>query len=171
MKRIAHWLVVLGFVAIALISACAAPGASAPVPSTEKPGAPAAPKAELTREQKLVEAAKAAGEKEVALWTFGWGLGPMEKAFEAKYPFLKLKIWVGNSVDATVLEEYKAGKHNVDVLMQPVRRLVRLREAGTLQEYDFPNTVGWPYQPGHNFWRHQEVTLRVPLYPAFPISN
>jgi hypothetical protein len=72
----------------------------------------------MTTEQKLNEAAKANGETEVVLWTMSWNEGPVERAFEAKYPFLKLKVWEGSGtqLEPKLLEEYKAGKYTPDVL-------------------------------------------------------
>jgi iron(III) transport system substrate-binding protein len=119
----------------------------------------------MTREQQLIEAAKANGETEVVLWSISWYHGPVEQAFEAKYPFLKLKVWDGsNSVEPKVKEEYKAGRYTPDVLQLGLRRVVRLNEDGVLGEYEWPNVVGWQSQPDHGLWKIHQTSLRIPVY-------
>ncbi len=175
MKGIVRWFLVLGVMAALVITACAAPAAPAPAPAPTPAPAPApapTPGAELTREQKLVEAAKANGETEVVLWTMSWYEGPVEKAFEARYPFLKLRVWDGSvSVESKLLEEYKAGKYTPDVLEQPLYRVVREQAAGVLQEYDWPNTEGWLDQPPTNFYRFDQTSTRVPMYNTKLVSG
>src|SRR3990172_1399623 len=109
MSRISRWCLFLGLFGFVIFSACAAPKAAAPAPVPGKLGtaasAPAAPGADLTREQKLIEGAKKEGE--LVMWVNSWTPGPVEKAFEAKYPFLKMKVWDGTeSVEPLVIEEY-----------------------------------------------------------------
>ncbi len=172
MKRIPHWLLVLGLMFALVLAACAAPAAPAPAPApaptpapAPSPGKPDAPTAAETREQQLIAAAKANGETEVVLWTISWYHGPVEQAFEAKYPFLKLKAWDGsNSTEPKVREEYKAGRYTPDVLQIGLRRMVRLRVDGVLGEYEYPNVVGWESQPDHDFWRIHQTSLRIPVY-------
>ncbi len=167
MKRISQWFLVLGLVAALAVSACAAPKSPAPAP-----GQPAAPTAANTREQKLIEAAKANGETEVVLWTMTWYQGAVEEAFEAKYPFLKLTVWDGSSkVEPKIREEYKAGQYTPDVMQLAIRRLVRLHKVGNiLGEYEWPNVVDWPYQPDHNFWRVHQTSLGIPMYNTDMVS-
>jgi iron(III) transport system substrate-binding protein len=125
----------------------------------------------MTREQKLVEAAKANGETEVVFWTVTWRPGPVEKAFEARYPFLKLKVWDGSSqVEPKLKEEYKAGRYTPDVVVTGMYRMVRIKDDGVLQEYDYPNTQGWPNQPPHNFWRHHQLYTMSPMYNTNLVS-
>ncbi|MBM2832761.1 MAG: putative transporter substrate-binding protein, partial [Dehalococcoidia bacterium] len=173
MKRFGYWLMSLVMVAGLLFSACASPKAPSPAtpPSSEKPsattpGAPATPGTAQTREQKLIEAAKAAGEKEVVMWMYSWYHGPVEQAFEAKYPFLKLKVSdLSVEVEPRMIEEYKAGRYSADVVGVPLRRAVRLKAAGVLQEYPFPNWPNtWPNQPKHNFWRQTTAAFYAPAY-------
>lgn len=154
-----------------LLSACASPKSPAPAPAPTPqpvavPATPSAPTSAQAREQQLVAAAKAAGDKEVVMWTFSWYEGPTEKAFEAKYPFLKLKVVdLSTEVEPRVLEEYKAKRYNVDVIEIPVRRMLRLKEADTTQEYPFPNWPNtWPDQPKHNFFRQHILSWYAPVY-------
>ncbi|MBM2832110.1 MAG: putative transporter substrate-binding protein [Dehalococcoidia bacterium] len=173
MKKIVFSVVTLVLVVAFILSACAAPKTPSPTPSPEKPGAaapaPTAPGAALTREQKLIEAAKKEGE--VVLWTISWSPGPVERAFEAKYPFIRLKAWDGSEgVKAKLQEEYKAGLYTPDVIQLSQRDLVRFREMGILGEYEFPNVVGWKRQPDHNFWKNHQVSLRVPAYNTKMVS-
>ncbi|MBM2832112.1 MAG: futA1 1 [Dehalococcoidia bacterium] len=165
------WHSVLALVVVTglLLSACAAPKSPAPAPAPAPSSAaatPAAPKPGATREQQLIEAIKAAGEKEVVFWTLSWYSGPVEQAFEAKYPFLKLKaVDMSAELEPRLVEEYKAGRYNPDVVMVPLYRAVRLQSAGILQEYPFPNWPNtWPGQPKHNFWRNTQDSLRLPMY-------
>ncbi|MBM2832404.1 MAG: futA1 1 [Dehalococcoidia bacterium] len=111
-------------------------------------------------------AAKANGETEVVMWALSWYYGPVEKAFEAKYPFLKLKIWdpPGDELETKLIAEYKAGKYSPDLLTQDAARLRHEHEAGILQEYDWPNTKGWPFQPPHKFWVLDQLSTRMPMY-------
>ncbi|MBM2832760.1 MAG: hypothetical protein HW414_1812 [Dehalococcoidia bacterium] len=172
-KRIAS-VGLAGLVVLLLLSACAAPKA-APAPAPEKPAAtpaPAAPKPALSREQQLVEAAKAAGEKEVVLWSLSWYQGPVEKAFEAKYPFLKLKaVDMSAELEPRLTEEYKAGKYSPDVIQLPVYRAIRVRGAGILQEFPFSNWPNsWPGQPQHNFWRNNLASSYPSMYNTQLVS-
>jgi iron(III) transport system substrate-binding protein len=165
MKRISQWFLVLGLMVALVFSACASP--TAPAPAPERPSA-----AESAREQKLIEAAKANGESEVVLWTMSWRVGPVEEAFEAKYPFLKLKVWDGSvKVESKLLEEYKAGMYTPDVVEQPLRRAVRMQGEGVFQEYEWSNVVGWPHQPPHRFWIHHLTSPYLPVYNTKLVSS
>jgi hypothetical protein len=66
----------------------------------------------------LVEAAKANGETEVIVWAVSWRPGPVEEAFQARYPFLKLKVWDPrqDEMGTKLIAEYKAGRHTPDVV-------------------------------------------------------
>ena len=167
MVRATRWFMTLVFILGLILVACASPQTT---PAPEKPGTatPAAPTAEKTREQKLIEAAKANGEKEVVLWTMHWydNPGAVGQAFEAKYPFLKLKVWVQTvQVEPKVLEEYKAGIHTPDIIMLTTDRLARMKKTGDVfAETEWPNVVGWPYQPSHNFWKSPTGAMFIPIY-------
>ncbi|MBM2832115.1 MAG: hypothetical protein HW414_1167 [Dehalococcoidia bacterium] len=179
MKRIGTILVVLIMTGL-LLAACASPKAPAPTPapsperpSATTPGTQSAPTSAQSREQKLVAAAKAAGEKEVVMWTFSWYAGPVEKAFQERYPFLKLTVWDGSSeTEPRVIEEYKAGKYSPDVIELAIRRMTRVNAAGVLQEYAFPNWPNtWPNQPKHNFWRNHMINFYAPAYNTSLVSS
>lgn len=169
-RMMPRWAVVAGLLLVLVLSACAAPGTPAPAPAPQRPAAtaPPAPAPEKTREQKLIEAAKANGEKEVVLWTMHWydNPGPVGQAFEAKYPFLKLKVWVQTvQVEPRVMEEYKAGTHTPDIIMLTTDRLTRMRLGGDIfAETEWPNVVGWTNQPSHNFWKSPTGALFMPIY-------
>jgi iron(III) transport system substrate-binding protein len=126
----------------------------------------------MTREQQLVEAAKANGEDEVVVWAMSWYYGPVEKAFQAKYPFLELKVWdpSGDALETKLIAEYKAGRHSPDVLQQPIDRIGREHAEGVVGEYEWPNAEGWPYQPPHNFWRVDQLSTRLPMYNTNLVS-
>lgn len=169
LKRIGLWLVASVLVAVVVL-ACAAPKAAAPAPapSRSEPATPgvSAPQSGLTREQKLIEAAKANKETEVVLWAQGWRPGPVEDAFHAKYPFLTLKVWDGSvRTEPRLLEEYKAGVYTPDVLSNNgLFRAVRMQNAGVFQEYEYPNVVNWPNQPSHRFWVNELGYFMAPAY-------
>lgn len=170
MKRFTYWLVSLSVVVGLLVAACGAPEKGPATPAPQSPGAsaPTAPTGQLTREQQLVAAAKAAGEKEVVIWVNTWNAGPVEKAFEAKYPFLKLvPLKLGAAeLQPRVLEEYKAGKHSADLVASIIiSDVVAFQKAGVLQEYEYPNWPNtWPNQPKNNLWRFDQATIRLPVY-------
>lgn len=170
MKSFGYWLVSVSVVLGLLVAACGTPQKGPPAPTQQSPGAsaPTQPTGHLTREQQLVAAAKAAGEKEVVIWINTWNPGPVEKAFEAKYPFLKLTpLKLGAAeLQPRVLEEYKAGKHSADVVASIIiSDVVAFQKAGVLGEYDYPNWPNtWPNQPKNNLWRFDQATIRLPVY-------
>ncbi|MBM2832113.1 MAG: futA1 1 [Dehalococcoidia bacterium] len=106
------------------------------------------------------------------MWSFSWYSGPVEQAFEAKYPFLKLKVVdLSTELEGRVQEEYKAKRYNVDVIEIPVRRMLRLVESGIIQEYPFPNWPNtWPDQPKHNFFRQHILSWYAPVYNTTQIT-
>ena len=157
MKSCVRWLVSFMVVLGLALSACAAPGKSTATPALEKPAvekpATATSPAALTREQRLIEGAKKEGE--VSLYTMSWYRGPMEKAIEAKYPWLKFSVWDGPSgpaVIARLAEEAKIGRSPADVFIGPEPDGILAMSAGILQEYTWPNE-GWPrQQPGNKYF-------------------
>jgi iron(III) transport system substrate-binding protein len=65
-------------------------------------------------------------------------------AFEAEYPFLKVEILTGGpqSMLNRILTEYRAGRHNYDILNIRSSALLTLRKAGTIGRFDSPNRRG-----------------------------
>jgi len=120
--------------------------------------------AERPDQQKLIEGAKKEGE--VVVWSHTWEKG-MSEEFEKKYPFLKVKVWDSRNeiVVNKIITEAKAGRHSVDVLVLVNRGLMALKDAGFLQEYDWPKRVkAWPHQTDHNYWAYFGSSPFVPIY-------
>lgn len=139
-----------------VLAGCGAPAQPAPAkPTSPQPTGdkPSVAQPTLTREQQLVEAAKKEGE--VTLWFHQFPDAPNAmKPFLSKYPFLKVKTWDSSGAEllAKLTEEIKAGRRTVDVLILS-SEIADAYKAGMLTEYEFPNAVGWPNQPKHNFFR------------------
>jgi iron(III) transport system substrate-binding protein len=74
------------------------------------------------------------------------------KAFNAKYPFIKVDFYRGTSekVRDKVLSEYRAGKHLVDIIMVGCDMLYQLDEERVFQEYVPSRVKEVPdFQPAH----------------------
>ena len=65
-------------------------------------------------------------------------------AFEAEYPFLKVEILTGGpqSLLNRILTEYRAGRHNYDILNIRSSALFTLKKAGAIGRYDSPSRRG-----------------------------
>ena len=65
---------------------------------------------------------------------------PIVKAFEKKYPFIKVDIWRGGTrqIVPRVSEEYRAGKHVVDVMELTQSGEILMEERGILQPFYSP---------------------------------
>lgn len=140
----------------------------APVPGAEKPSpTPGVVAPQLTTEQQIIEAAKKEGA--VELWTQTWPpdiRGPFEKAFLAKYPFLKLTVFDTGTAAGGVTrlaEEAKIGRRSTDAVLFAETDIISAQDAGVIQEYDWPK--GWPGQPSHKLW------LNVASGAYFPVYN
>ncbi|MBM2832612.1 MAG: iron transporter substrate-binding protein [Dehalococcoidia bacterium] len=170
MKKIG-FTVTLFLVLGLVLAACAAPQKPAPVP--EKPAAasptPSAP--QLTRDQQLIEGAKKEGE--VVLWTHSWQVGgPAQKAFEAKYPSIKLTVWDASRATnaiARLAEEAKIGRHPADVVIFPDVDFVALAEMGLHQQYE-GNNKGWPSQPSNKQYINIADGAYFPMYNTDLVS-
>ena len=164
MKNTVYYLLTIMVALVFVLTACAAPqkAASTPTPVVERP---AAEKPQLTRQQQLIEGAKKEGV--VELWTMSWPReAGIEKAFEARYPFLKLKVGdgpTGVGITAKIVEEAKVGRYSVDAVIFGDADIVGTHSAGVLQEYDWPK--GWSGQPSHKYW------LNVGWAAYFPVYN
>lgn len=89
------------------------------------------------RQAMLEAGAKAEGK--LQMYTTFTQNEPMER-FGQKYPFIRVEVLRTTTTGATkrMLEEYKAGKHVVDLMNLPTAALLALREAGVLQPYYSP---------------------------------
>ncbi|HWP60786.1 MAG TPA: extracellular solute-binding protein [Candidatus Acidoferrales bacterium] len=116
--------------------------------------------------KQVVEAAKREGE--VVLWSNSFEEPEkVLKPFYALYPFLKVKLWDGRSEEIInkIITEARAGRYSPDVLLLSTRAFPAIRQAGLLQEYDWPPHVNrWPEQPKHRFWRNTAASPRIPSY-------
>jgi iron(III) transport system substrate-binding protein len=135
---------------------------AAPTFAAEPPGA----------SKQVLDAAKKDGE--VSLWSNSFEEPEkVLKPFHAMYPYLKVKLWDGRSEEIMnrIVSEAKAGRHSVDVLLLSTRAFPLLKNAGLLQEYDWPAHVNkWPHQPKHALWRNTAASIRVPSYNAKLVS-
>ena len=119
---------------------------------------------ERPNQKELIEGAKKEGE--VVVWSHTWEKGVSEH-FKKKYPFLKVKVWDGRNetVVNKMITEAKAGRHSVDVVVLVNRGLMALKNAGFLQEYNWPKRVkAWPNQADHNYWAYFSSYAYMPIY-------
>ncbi|MFC1817188.1 ABC transporter substrate-binding protein [Thermodesulfobacteriota bacterium] len=97
------------------------------------------------RQQILEEGAKKEGK--LTLYTvsiLAQSIRPIVAAFQNKYPYIKkVNIWRAGSAQIVprVLEEYKAGKHDVDVLDLGQTGVILIEGRGILQPFYSPNLV------------------------------
>ena len=65
---------------------------------------------------------------------------PIYEAFRKKYPFLKVELYRngGQEVTRKVIEEYRAGRHGVDVFAITLDGLIAMRDQGLLQPFHSP---------------------------------
>ncbi len=80
---------------------------------------------------------------------------PMKAAFEKEYPFIQVEFFRGNSerVAQKVIEEYQAGRHDVDVVDGTVTAAL-IRRAGFAQRFFSPYLAEYPRQlrDPQGFW-------------------
>jgi iron(III) transport system substrate-binding protein len=122
--------------------------AKQPVPASTTSGARPTSKADIAnyqgadREQFLLEGARQEGK---VMWytslIVDQVVQPLKEAFEAKYPGVKVEFFRGNNADILqrALNEYRTGRHDVDVFEIPLPGYVTLREAKVLQPFWFPD--------------------------------
>lgn len=86
----------------------------------------------------LEEGAKKEGS--LLVYAIGTQLDPLFKRFQDKYPAVRFELFRAPTTDITrrVLEEYRAGRHVVDILDVTTGGLPEIRAAGILQPYDTP---------------------------------
>ncbi|MFI6349471.1 ABC transporter substrate-binding protein [Streptomyces sp. NPDC050560] len=70
---------------------------------------------------------------------------PLVKAFEAKYPYIKVDYYRGNSTDVAqkTVQEYKSRRYKVD-LVDGTGTSSLLKEAGVLQPFKSPQLADYP---------------------------
>lgn len=92
------------------------------------------------RQQQLEAAARKEGELNWNTSLAGDTVATIQKAFEAKYPFIHMTIYraAENDILTRVLQDAQAGHYNVDVIESPTITVLHLREAGLLQPYYSP---------------------------------
>jgi iron(III) transport system substrate-binding protein len=92
------------------------------------------------RQQKLEEAARREGALNWDTSLAGDSVTAIQKAFEAKYPFIKMTIYraAENDILTRVLTDAQAGHYDVDIIESPVSTVLHLREAGLLQPFYSP---------------------------------
>ncbi|MFC1815156.1 ABC transporter substrate-binding protein [Thermodesulfobacteriota bacterium] len=90
------------------------------------------------RQQILEEGAKKEGK--LAFYTTGTQAKYIAKAFQKKYPYIKVEIWRAGTRKflPRILEEYKVGKYVVDVIGPTQAAEIVLEEAGLLQPFYSP---------------------------------
>ena len=90
------------------------------------------------RQQILEEGARKEGK--LIFYTTGTQAKYLVKAFQKKYPYIDVVEWRGGSEELIprILEEYKAGKHLVDVIGPTQAAETVLEEAGMLQPFYSP---------------------------------
>lgn len=101
------------------------------------------------REEILVAGGKK--EREVTLYTSHTWFNTLARAFEKKYPFIKVAVWRSDSpvVTKRLTEEYTAGRHVADVVDTLLGPLKLLHNEGIFQEY---------YSPEHRFYTDEVKT-------------
>ncbi|MFC1816130.1 extracellular solute-binding protein, partial [Thermodesulfobacteriota bacterium] len=90
------------------------------------------------RQQILEEGARKEGK--LIFYTTGTQAKYIVKAFQKKYPYIKLELWRGgtNKLIPRVLEEYKVGRHIADVIGATQSAEIVLQEAGLFQPFYSP---------------------------------
>ena len=112
------------------------------------------------REQKLLEGAKKEGKLVWYTSLAGASYKAIVKAFEEKYPDVKLEVYRAGSKDLTpkILNEAQSGQYLVDALETTPGTLMLLRDKKILGTYDspslkrFPETAKYEAKGGGIYW-------------------
>lgn len=185
MRRSSYGMLAVATVLVLAFLACAAPSApvtaprpaSGPTPqgATERPTTTASP---TSREQQLIEGAKKEGE--VIFWTYyfpAWTAINLMQRFQQKYPFLKVIPWdtpLGATAIAKQVEEVKAGRYTVDVLLYQQLDILEAIQLGLVEKYDFPGTEAWigqPKPPQSDYYRNIARDGYAPVYNTKLINS
>ncbi len=125
----------------------AAQAAAAPAPASKPTtAAELATYAGPDRRQILLEGAQKEGQ--LMIYTSGVSevIKPLMDAFKAKYPFLQLSLYSASNEQliARIVEEYGAGRYDMDVLDITTDSIKVLEDAGALQKFTSPETASYP---------------------------
>lgn len=171
MKAAVYIALTLSFVfGFGLLVACrpAAPESKLPTPTSQAPGAGAAPSSGGSPASNLavIEAAKKEGV--VVIWSnTSTDMTRIVRQFHDKYPFIELKLWDARSTEITVklAEEAKMGKFTADVITTSINDTIDLMNLGILSQFDWPaSTNRWTDQPNNNYYRTYLTNLKMMVY-------
>ncbi len=92
------------------------------------------------REKALIEAARKEGQLTIYSSTQQAHLTPLTQTFNRKYPFLKINAFrVSSQRQATKVQmEFRAGRHEVDVINGLPAEAYQIQQIGALDPYDSP---------------------------------
>lgn len=129
------------FVLLFLLAATAAPAASRPTSIAEL-----ASYAGPDREALLYAGAKAEGKVVWYTSLAGVSYKELARAFEAKYPGVKIDVFRASGSELTVrlAEEAKARRHLADTIETTETNLMFMREGGLLRPYFSPHFAAYP---------------------------
>jgi iron(III) transport system substrate-binding protein len=79
-------------------------------------------------------------EGKLLVYAVGTQIRPLMEAFKKKHPYISYQLYRGDSASIAqkVLEEYKAGRYNVDAFELNIGALQPIRNAGFLASYQSP---------------------------------
>jgi iron(III) transport system substrate-binding protein len=134
MRSTLQWLLVIASVLVQLGCGAGPSGAASPSPGS------LITLSASDRQQQLETAARKEGELYWNTSLAGDTVSTIQKAFEAKYPFIHMTIYraAENDILTRVIQDAQAGHYNVDVVESPTITVLHLREAGLLQPYYSP---------------------------------
>jgi iron(III) transport system substrate-binding protein len=80
------------------------------------------------------------------IYSAGTIMRPLLDQFQQRYPFITTQIVAGDSVEMSrrVVEEYRAGRYDVDFFEQSLEALLIPMEQGVLQPYFSPELAAYP---------------------------
>ena len=112
------------------------------------------------RQKMLEDGARREGA--VLIYTTGTTTQPIMDKFRARYPFIKLEVWRGDSVEVTrkTMEEYQAGRYDVDAFELSTAGLIPMRDTQILQPFATPETASFipeAIEP-NRFWASTRVS-------------
>ncbi len=115
------------------------------------------------RQQLLEEGAKKEGK--LVFYTVGiinQAVRPVIDAFQKKYPYIKVDIWRAGSNDLLprLLEEYRAGKHQCDVIEATQLLSILMYREGMIQAFISPNLK----------FVQEDAIIKAPGQAAFEVA-
>lgn len=117
---------------------------AAPAPAAAATVAEIAGYSKPDRQSVLEAGAKKEGK--LLIYCTGTQIDPMVKAFEAKYPFIKVELFREDSVKVAqkTMEEYAAGVHNVDGFELSSNGLVPINSKNIIIPFSSPESKNYP---------------------------